>query len=218
MDHDIKTKRPAPVSTIIPLVVVLLMGQYFAPLLQYDRSAIIAGEYWRVLTCHFVHAGWEHMLLNMLGALLILFLFVQLYAPFAWLTGIFCSMIGISTSLLLIHPTLEWYMGLSGILHGLLMMGIIGEIKKGNWFYYFGLAAIVGKLAMEYFSGPSDITSRFIDISIITSAHLSGAITGGLIACFVAFRQKQTGGLAAAPAAQPACLTKVQRILHEGSL
>ena len=52
MDHDIKTKRPAPVSTIIPLVVVLLTGQYFAPLLQYDRSAIIAGEYWRVLTCH----------------------------------------------------------------------------------------------------------------------------------------------------------------------
>ena len=64
------------------------------------------------------------------------------------------------------------------------------------------LAAIVGKLAMQYFSGPSYITSRFIDISIITSAHLSGAITGGLTTCFIAFTQKQTGGLAAAPSAQ----------------
>lgn len=218
MDHDTKAKRPALVLTIIPLVIVMLMGQYFASLLQYDRSAIIAGEYWRILTCHFVHAGWEHMLLNLLGALLIPVLFVQLYTPFTWFTGGLFCMIGISSSFLILRPTLEWYMGLSGLLHGLLLMGIIGEIKKGNRFYYFGLAVVVGKLAMEFFCGPSVITSRFINISIITTAHLYGAVTGGTAAFFTAFAQKQPGGLRATPIAQTSYQTEVLHIMNEGSV
>ena len=72
-------------------------------------------------------------------------------------------------------------MGLSGLLHGLIMMGIIEEIREGNMFYCIGLFAIVGKLAIEQFAGSSNHTSQFITAYIITNAHLVGAITGGIV-------------------------------------
>jgi len=189
MDHNTKTNKQTLIL-IISLVIVLLAGQKFSSIFQFDRSLIIEGEYWRILTCHFVHTGWGHLLLNLVGALFILRLFAHLYSPFTWFTGTICCMIGISFSFLIFCPTLEWYVGLSGLLHGLLMMGIIGEMKNGNRFYCLVLLAIFGKLATEYFNGPSELTGQLINFSIITSAHLAGAITGGITACYVIISQK----------------------------
>jgi len=68
-----------------------------------------------------------------------------------------------------------------------LMIGIIGEIKNGNKLFYLGLLAIIGKLATESFTGPADFTGRFINANVITAAHLSGAIIGGMTGCIIVF-------------------------------
>ena len=39
--------------------------------LRYDRSGLIDGEVWRVVTAHLVHLNRLHLLLNLLGLLLI---------------------------------------------------------------------------------------------------------------------------------------------------
>jgi rhomboid family GlyGly-CTERM serine protease len=94
-------------------------------------------------------------------------------------------MLGISLFFLFFYPNLEWYMGLSGLLHGLFVIGAIGEIRKGNMFYLLGLLAITTKLVIEYFAGPSDFTNQFINALVITNAHFSGAITGGIAASII---------------------------------
>lgn len=189
----------------LALFLLLTLGQRFSSFLQYDRSLILAGEYWRIITCHFTHTGWPHLLLNMAGALLVFALFFRLYSPLSWLLGSVCCMVGIGLSLLVFSPDLTWYRGLSGLLHGLLLMGLIGGIRKGETFYWVGLLALVGKLAMEQLVGPSGHTVQLIHAPVITNAHLAGVIAGGIAASVILFAtrtvQKIPVRLTAGPAA-----------------
>ena len=198
-------KRKLPFLAFLSLIIIALLGQKFALSLQYDRASVLNGEYWRIITCHFTHVGLNHLLLNMVGTILVFSLFFRLYSPLCWLIGASCCIVSIGLSFLLFSPNLEWYMGLSGLLHGLLMMGIIGEIRKGNMIYCIGLLAIVGKIAMEQIVGPSNYTNLFINAFVITSAHLSGAIAGGIIACVIIYLKEivpnQSINLNARPAA-----------------
>jgi rhomboid family GlyGly-CTERM serine protease len=190
---------------ILSLIIISVLGQKFFLIFQYDRASVINGEYWRIITCHFVHTGWVHLFLNLAGSVLVFSLFLRLYSLLVWLAGAICCMISISLSFLFFCPTLEWYMGLSGLLHGLIIMGVIGEIKKGNMLYYLGLLMIITKLAIEFFIGPANYINQFINAAVITPAHLSGAISGIIIACVFIFTQEilpnQTIRLKAKPAA-----------------
>jgi rhomboid family GlyGly-CTERM serine protease len=189
-----KTKGLSLLLTALTLISILLVGQNYAAIFQYDRSAIMAGEYWRIITCHFVHSGWEHLFLNVIGVVFIYCLFDHLYSPVLWLLSALCCMIGISLSFLIFCPALEWYNGLSGLLHALLLMGIIGELKNGNKFYYFGLLGIIGKFVMDYFAGPLDLTSQFTKTLVVTSAHFSGIIIGGATGCIIMYLEKLLPG------------------------
>jgi rhomboid family GlyGly-CTERM serine protease len=205
MFDDAKTKRLLLLLIFLPLIGISLWAQKYPAVLGYSRSAIMAGEYWRIVSCHLVHTGWHHLFLNIIGVVLLFVLFAHLYSPWTWLAGILSCMICISLYFLVFCPTLEWYMGLSGVLHGLLLMGLIGEIKKGYTFYYFGLLAIIGKLVMEYFSGPEDLASQFGKAFVISPAHFSGAIIGGVTGCVIIYIHKllsdQSGGMEKGPAA-----------------
>jgi len=172
-------------------LLLLALGQKFAPVLQYDRSLILAGEYWRIFTCHFTHTGWQHLLLNLAGAILVFALFFRLYSPLSWLLGTGCCAIGIGMSLLIFSPDLEWCRGLSGVLHGLLMMGLIGGVRQGETIYWLGLPALVGKLAVEQLAGPSSHTMQLIHAQVITQAHLAGTIAG-VIAAFTILASRET--------------------------
>ena len=168
---------------LLLLVTAAALAQKFSTSLQYDRSLILEGQYWRLLTCHFTHTGWQHLFLNFAGAVLVFALFFRLYSSWSWLLGTMCCMIGISLSLLVFNPHLVWYRGLSGLLHGLLMMGLIGRIGKGDRAYWIGVLALIAKLAMEQMAGPAGKTIQLIHAPVITNAHLSGAVTGGMVAC-----------------------------------
>ena len=199
-----KTKRLSLTLTILSLMSIILVGQEYSYIFQYDRSAIMKGEYWRIATCHFVHMGWEHLFLNVIGVVILFHLFIHSYSLFVWLVGTLCCMTCIGLSFLVLYPRLEWYNGLSGLLHALLVLGIIGEIKTGNKFYYFGLMLLIGKLAMEYFAGPIDLTNQFAKAFVVTSAHLSGAITGGVTGCTIICIQKLLSDQSIRVSAQPA--------------
>ena len=67
------------------------------------------------------------------------------------------------------------------MLHGLLVIGLIGGIKKRSSLYFIGLVLRIGKLFLECLTGPSMLTAHYIRMPIIVNAQLYGAITGGLI-------------------------------------
>ena len=63
---------------------VLGLGDSVSALLRYDRSAIAAGGWWRLLTAHIVHLDAHHLILNELGLVLMWSLFAQDYAAEEW--------------------------------------------------------------------------------------------------------------------------------------
>jgi len=56
---------------LLLLGAVLGLGDSVSALLRYDRGAIAAGGWWRLLTAHIVHLDLHHLILNELGLVLI---------------------------------------------------------------------------------------------------------------------------------------------------
>ena len=90
----------------------------------FDRAAIAQGEWWRLITGHWVHsdlahAGWDITALLLFGVLFETRLKWRL--PLALLMGT----VGVDIWLWWGAPALQYYCGLSGILNSLLITGLL---------------------------------------------------------------------------------------------
>ncbi len=175
----------------LPLLLALLsliiatVGEPANLLLRYDRGAITQGEWWRLLTGNLAHLGWSHTLMNLAGLALIWGLFARVYGAATWLTITLAGSLGVTLGLLLLNPHLEWYVGLSGLLHGLFVAGVIGAIRQGHRREALLLAAIAAKLIWEQLSGPLPGTAEMANGPVVVDSHLYGAVAGALIALIV---------------------------------
>ena len=78
----------------------------------------------------------------------------------------------------MLEPQLEWYVGLSGVLHGALAAGAIGWWRHESKPLALALTAVlVGKLAWEQWQGALPLSG---DMPVVVDAHLYGAIGGAL--------------------------------------
>lgn len=149
--------------------------------LAWDRSAIFNhGEVWRLLTGNLTHTNWPHMIMNSLALAIITFIFRWHFSArqftFLLLT------LSIAVGLAIIITDIQWYAGLSGVLHGLFGWGAIKDIEgkhKGGWLLLFGLA---GKIGWEQIFGGSVSSAALIGARVATEAHLAGGIAGIAIA------------------------------------
>jgi rhomboid family GlyGly-CTERM serine protease len=161
------------------MVLLWALGDKPELALRYDRQQILEGQYWRLITGHWVHDGLRHMALNVLGALVIAFLFLRTYTVIQWVAVLGMSTIAIDVGFLWLEPQLEWYVGASGVLHGALVAGAIAWWRTESRFMALALSAIVcGKLAWEQSHGALPLAG---EMPVIVDAHLYGAI-GGLLA------------------------------------
>ena len=118
--------------------------------LRYDPAGIAAGEWYRLVTGHLVHGGWAHLLLNMTGLGLIAGLFPRDYSIRQWLMIGVASVAMIDLGFVLFEPQLDWYVGLSGVLHGALAAGAVSWWARESRRFAVALALIlIGKLAWE---------------------------------------------------------------------
>jgi rhomboid family GlyGly-CTERM serine protease len=179
--------RPTHAVWVLGLLAVLsvllaLAGEPGRLALRYEKSAAWSGEYWRLLTGHLVHAGSAHLLLNVIGVGLICGLFPRDYTPRQWLLILATSMVAIDVGFVLFEPQLQWYVGLSGVLHGALAAGAIAWWQHETRRLAFALSAVlVGKLSWEQMQGALPLSG---DMPVIVDAHLYGAC-GGLAAAVV---------------------------------
>src|SRR5262245_20822538 len=49
--------------------------------LSYDRAALADGQWWRVISGHFVHLDADHLFVNLMGLVLMWALFARDYSP-----------------------------------------------------------------------------------------------------------------------------------------
>lgn len=169
-------------SLPVGLCLFSMTCQLFAPaattVLRYQRSAIEAGQIWRLLTGNFVHLGWDHLLLNLAGLLLIWLLFGRLLSTRQWLIVMTLSCTSVGTGLLLFNPQLDWYVGLSGMLHGVFVTGLLLNLRRGYRLEWLLLAALVVKLVWEHYHGAMPGSAAIAGGPVIVDAHLYGAISG----------------------------------------
>lgn len=178
------------------LVIVLLGlqagGDTARIALRYDREMIAGGDIFRLLTGHFVHLGWAHLLLNIFGLLLVWFLVGRSHQWWRWLAIIAASVAFIDVGFWYRMPQLDWYVGLSGALHGVLAAGVVGLWSSQRAETLILTVALVSKLMYESVIGPLPGSENTAGGNVITEAHLFGAIGGGISALIFAFSERSS--------------------------
>ena len=163
-----------------------LQSAGLASTLQFDRALIDQGHYWLLITGHLVHLNWTHWALNMAG-LVIVAVFFSLYGSILdWLFVLLFSSVVTGLGLYWFHPEMIWYVGLSGVLHGLFIYGAIREIRFYPFSGYVLVLLLSGKLFWEYMNGPLPGSEEMTGGRVIVEAHLYGAMAG-LAAVFLTY-------------------------------
>lgn len=182
----------------LALAVVALLGlcvivQYggLAPWLRYSRAAVADGEVWRLVTGHLAHLSGAHLLLNGLGTVLVAALVGHHLRPGAWGAALLWCALVIGLGLWWALPELQWYVGLSGVLHGLLIAGAIAALGDRRERLLAGVVIVVVgmKLAWEHIAGAMPGTATIAGGPVVVEAHLFGAIGGAVAGLAILIRR-----------------------------
>ncbi|HQU15958.1 MAG: rhombosortase [Chromatiales bacterium 21-64-14] len=169
----------------LSLVVLTVVLQWFAPWttdgLRYDRNGILHGQWWRLITGNFVHLNWPHLALNLLGLIFIWVLLAREWSPLRWLVSVLLCSLSVGLGLLMFDPRLDWYVGLSGVLHGLFAIGLVTDDTLQGLERYGLLGALLLKIGWEQFHGATPGVAEMIGSAVVVQAHLYGAVAGLLV-------------------------------------
>ncbi len=170
-----------PVTIAVTCLVILALPDQGRGLFAYDRALVAAGEWWRILTAHLAHLSVPHGLMNLAALAMIAWLFRGDFGVLAWSTGFAVPALVIGVGLFAAWPDVGWYVGLSGILHGLVAAGGLtwclgGERVAGGVL----LAILAAKLLYESVFGPVPGSEAAAGGRVLVESHLLGAV-GGLL-------------------------------------
>lgn len=154
--------------------------------MQYDRTALASGEVWRLLTAHLVHGSTQHTLVNLLGLLMMWALFNRTFRLSGWIVILACGTAAIDLGFWFLMPELQWYVGLSGVLHAVLAAGAIAWWKTEPKLLALLLSSImIGKLIWEQWQGALPLSG---ELPVIVNAHLYGEV-GGVLGAMLRWRE-----------------------------
>lgn len=184
-----------PGSVVLVAALLALTGEAGRELLRYERAAIAAGEAWRLLSGHFMHLGWPHFALNAAGLLLVWYLVGARFSAVTWTIVGSLSICGIDTGFWLLQPQLQWYVGLSGLLHGLLAAGIVAGLRARQQEAWLLGGILIAKIGYEQLFGPVPGSVQSTGGTVIVAAHLYGAMTGAVAGALLPVRVQAPASL-----------------------
>ena len=180
-----------PTTVTIGLVALATAALPFASdALQYDRGRIMAGELWRLATCHMTHWNAEHLLWDLL-------MFVVLGAWCEWRQPKqmrICLVLGaaaVTGTVFFFFPHMSMYRGLSGVDSALFTLLAVELFREGRrsrdrlqcFVTTALLLGFVGKIFYEVIAGGTifvdDQAAGFVPL---VWDHLAGAVVGIVVA------------------------------------
>jgi rhomboid family GlyGly-CTERM serine protease len=171
----------APLMILMVSIVLALTEPSSSDWLAYDRSQLDNFQWWRIITGHFLHTNTTHLLLNIAGLTLLWALHGHYFKTCCYFMQFFVLCLGTSIGLYLFAEQMLWYVGLSGVLHGLFVIGAYFDIKnkfKTGWIMLIGVWL---KVAHEQIYGASEEVAKLIAANVAIDAHLFGTIIGSVI-------------------------------------
>jgi rhomboid family GlyGly-CTERM serine protease len=161
------------------LLVLQAGGAGTVAALRYDRSALAAGQWWRLLSAHAVHLDLRHTVLNGAGLALLWALFARHYRGRQWLLILMTAACAIDAGLWFRDTRVMWYVGASGVLHGAMAAGCLAALRRGEREGFYLAAFVLAKLVYEQAGGVLAFAGSALPV--VVNAHLYGAL-GGLAA------------------------------------
>lgn len=178
--RGVVARAPRARELIVAVAVMVALaagGPGLTAWLQYDRDALAAGQWWRLGTAHLVHLGWGHLAMNVAGLVGLWWLYGDLQSRRQWLVvSAVCALV-ISLLLYVLSPSVGWYVGLSGVLHGLWACGAMALCRSSRLEGAGSLVVLATKLALEYRYGPLSSGGAGA-LPVLTVAHRYGALGG----------------------------------------
>ena len=177
------------------------------PALEYRQSAL-AAQPWRLVTAHWVHINWPHVLINAAAWFIVARLFAHELTPARQVIVVLFAGVVISAGLTFGYSRIEWYRGFSGVLHGLFFAGAttwVGQtlarrdMRKLARLWLPSALALGGwvKVLMEQPGREATPYAAWLDASTVPQAHLLGAACGTLIGlAFVLVRRSDAAARA----------------------
>lgn len=148
-----------------------------AEAVYFERQAIAQGELWRLLSGHFVHLNWSHFALNMAGLFMLWLFFRHYQRQVDWLRAILLIALLCSAGLYA-DGQLASYVGFSGVLHGLFVLGALYERRRYLLSGWVLLGLLLGKLVWEQWQGALPGSEALSGGRVAVNAHLYGALAG----------------------------------------
>jgi rhomboid family GlyGly-CTERM serine protease len=169
---------PATMSAIALIVAVFLpeTSSYLRYQADFDQS----GEAWRLISAHFVHLDWPHFTLNVLGLWLLWLVVGKVFSTDQWVLVVVFLSISITASLKFWSSEVGWYVGLSGLLYGMLATGLVASIRtlKSPFTFLFILVLLKGLFDAVY--GPLSLIDQTA-YRVVSDAHVYGIVWGTLL-------------------------------------
>ena len=184
--------RPLAAGLVLASLAAALGGDTAAAWLKFDRDAVLAGQAWRLLSAHVVHLGWMHTLMNGAALVLVAVALGSAFSTRAWAALALVSALGVGLGLLAFSPQVAWYVGLSGVVHGLVAGGGVARTRARLSVGWPWLAALAAKLAWEQWQGPLASNEALLGGTTVVDAHLWGAVAGAAAAAMLPARRDRS--------------------------
>ncbi len=166
---------------VLPCLLLNLGGEPVRAALQYDRLAILHGQLWRIFTGNFVHLGWGHLGEDMAGYVLLCLLLEDLLPGWRCPLLVVVGSLGVGIGLLWGDPGLRWYVGVSGALNTLWIVGAMQLMRQRDWIGWVLAVFLVLKLMYEQLRGPLPWSVATTGGPVVVDAHLYGTFTGVIL-------------------------------------
>ena len=177
--------RQVPFVIAMLCVLAAAWGDLARELLRYDRPAIAAGEVWRLATAHAVHLGYQHLALNLLGLAAVWLLVGRRFGTKQWFFVAAICIAAIDAGFWWLDRELTWYVGLSGLLHGLLVAGAIRGIRGLPVESVLICIVLAAKIVYEQVMGPLPGSETAAGGAVVVNAHFYGSMGGVLSGIFL---------------------------------
>lgn len=145
--------------------------------LRFER-ALFSAEPWRILTAHFTHLSPSHLALNLLALGVIWAILGSVLRVAAWFVALVTCAAVVTGGIYLFNPEIEWYVGLSGVLHGLFSLGALAGLSRAPGFHALLLMGVLSKVGWEQWAGVGYGPADLIGGAVIVDAHLYGMVAG----------------------------------------